>query len=276
MEIPHCYNNDQEIELICEFLNERLGFTYGIQKKYLVTARLNKRLTELNLYSLQSYLTLIKNDDKELNHFFDLLTTNVTSFFREDSQFQILQDELLPSIIKSAAGTNQLRCWSAGCSSGEEAYTLAIVLREVLGDNWDIKVLASDISVRKLEEGMAGVYSEDRLKDIPAYLRHKYFLASLMNKGHFKVTPQLRKQVIFRKINLNQNFEVPLHIKFDLIFCRNVFIYLANDARARALAGFYNYLKKDGYLMVGQSEPLNTNSDSKWVSVKNCIYQKNN
>lgn len=274
MENPGYYDNDKEIELICDFLNERLGFTYGIQKKYLINARLNRRLTELNLHSYHSYLSLIKSDVRELNHFFDLVTTNVTSFFREDNQFQIIQRELLPSLIELAGGTNRLRCWSAGCSSGEEAYTLAIVLRETLGENWDIKVLASDISVRKLEEGMTGVYSEDKLKGIPPYLRDKYFSTSIKDKGFFKVIPQLRREIIFRKININQDFEIPAHIRFDLILCRNVFIYLANEARERALNGFNNYLKKDGYLLVGQSEPIHFNDNLQWVLIKNCIYRK--
>jgi chemotaxis protein methyltransferase CheR len=274
MENLHYYDNDQEIELICEFLNHRLGFTYGLQKKYLVNARLNKRLNELNLHSYQVYLNLIKNDLTELNHFFDLLTTNVTSFFREDSQFQILQRDLLATLIHLAAGTNKLRCWSAGCSSGEEAYTLAIVLQEALGDNWDIKILASDISVRKLEEGMAGAYHEDKLKNIPIYLRNKYFTVSSKDKEYLRVIPPLRKKIIFRKININQDFEIPSHIKFDLILCRNVFIYLAQESRERALNGFSEYLKQDGYLFVGQSEPIGAYSNSQWLPVKNCIYQK--
>jgi chemotaxis protein methyltransferase CheR len=274
MEHPGYYDNDQEIELICDFLNERLGFTYGLQKKYLINARLNRRLTELNIHSYHSYLNLIKNDVRELNHFFDLVTTNVTSFFREDNQFQIIQHELMPSLIKLANGTNRIRCWSAGCSSGEEAYTLAIVLRETLGENWDIKILASDVSVRKLEEGMNGVYNEDKLKSMPPYFREKYFFTINKDKGFFKVIPQLRREVVFRKININKDFDIPANIDFDLIMCRNVFIYLANEARERALSGFHNYLKKDGYLLVGQSEPIHFNDNQKWILIKNCIYRK--
>jgi chemotaxis protein methyltransferase CheR len=268
------HNNDKEIELICKFLNERLGFTYGIQKKYLINARLNKRLLELNLHSYESYLNLINHNSQELNHFFDLLTTNVTCFFRESSQFKIVEQELLPLLIKSNVGTKRLNCWSAGCSSGEEAYTLAIVLREVLGENWGIKILASDVSVRKLEEGMAGLYHEDKLKGIPAHIREKYFSSCIQKKGSFKVIPNLRKEVVFRKININRDFEIPTHLKFDLIFCRNVFIYLANEVRERALKGFYNYLKPNGYLIVGLSEPIHFNEHSQWVLVKNCIYRK--
>jgi Methylase of chemotaxis methyl-accepting proteins len=272
---PGSDGNDQEIELICNFLNERLGFTYGIQKKYLINARLNRRLAELNLKSYRAYLNLIKADVRELNHFFDLLTTNVTSFFREDNQFQIIQNELISSLLELAGGTKQLRCWSAGCSSGEEAYTLAIVLQEALGDDWDIKVLASDISIRKLEEGMTGIYSEEKLKEIPIFLREKYFSAwNLKEKRCFKVVPLLRKKIVFRKININLDFEIPDHIRFDLIICRNVFIYLANAARERALRGFQHYLKKDGFLLLGQSEPIHFDENSQWDLLKNCIYRK--
>jgi chemotaxis methyl-accepting protein methylase len=274
MDIPGYDDSDREIRLICDFLNEQLGFTYNIHKKYLITTRLNKRLNKLGLHNYQSYLNLIKNDIRELNIFFDLLTTNVTSFFREDSQLQILRHELLPTLINLGAGANRLRCWSAGCSSGEEAYTLAIILKETLGMDWDIKVLASDVSVRKLEEGMAGVYSAEKLQDIPAHLRYKYFSVVNTNKEFFKVKPQLRRAVVFRKININQDFEIPSRIQFDLIACRNVFIYLADEVRKKVLEGFYHYLKDGGFLMVGQSEPINLTSSSQWGVLKNCIYQK--
>ncbi len=264
---------NREIELICEFLNEKLGFTYGLQKKYLINSRLNKRLFDLNLNSYEAYLKLIKNDRTELNYFFDLLTTNVTSFFREDNQFIILQRELLPQFYKSLK-TKKIRCWSAGCSSGEEAYSLAIVLNEALGQSWDIKVLASDISTRKLEEGMKGVYPGDRLQDVPVSFREKYFFTDKNLKGQYKVTPELRKQIVFRKINLNQSFDIPVHIKFDIILCRNVFIYLGKESRQKVLEQFYTYLNTGGYLFLGQSEPINTFNNNSWSIIKNCIYQK--
>lgn len=274
MENPPYFDDDPEIEQICRFLNEQLGFTYNLQKKYLINARLNKRMAELRLSGYQAYLTLIKHDYNELNHFFDLLTTNVTGFFRENGQFQILERELLPSLRELAQGTKKIKCWSAGCSSGEEAYTLAIVLNEALEEPWEVKILASDISVRKLREGMAGIYNEGKLSAIPPYLRAKYFQPVAGESGWFQVIPGLRRQIVFRKINLNQQFELPSNLELDCIFCRNVFIYLAKESRERALQGFYRVLKRGGFLFMGQSEPLSVYADSRWSAVKNCIYQK--
>ncbi len=268
------YENDNGIGLICEYLNQQLGFTYTLQKKYLIQARLNRRLVELNLPSYESYLKMIRNTPHELSYFFDLLTTNVTSFFRENYQFQIMERELLPAMLKSVVQTKKVRCWSAGCSSGEEAYTLAMVLREALGEDWNIKVLASDISVRRLQEGMAGVYSEEKLKGVPSLLREKYFEANPKKEGLFRVKPNLRKVVIFRKININQDLGIPNNIQFDFIFCRNVFIYFSQEAREKALNRFHHYLNPNGYLLVGQSEPIHFTNSTKWALIKNCIYQK--
>lgn len=268
------YENENGISLICDFLNKQLGFTYGLKKKYLIQARLSRRLAELNLTSYEAYLRIIQNTPQELSHFFDLLTTNVTSFFRENCQFQIMEQELLPALIQSAGCAKKLRCWSAGCSSGEEAYTLAIVLRETLGEDWNIKVLASDVSVRRLREGMSGVYSEEKLTNVPLSLRDKYFEMDSEKEGFFKVKANLRKIVIFRNININQDFSIPAHIQFDFILCRNVFIYFSEEARERALKGFYYYLNPKGYLFVGQSEPIHFTNSAQWSLVKNCIYQK--
>ena len=265
---------DREVEEICRLLNQQLGFGYGKQKKYLFFSRLSKRLRELNLKSYQDYLDLLKTDQGELNHFYDLLTTNVTSFFREANQLKIFQRDLLPGIVKQHQKDHKLRFWSAGCSSGEEAYSIAILLLEALENYWDVKVLATDISTLKLQEGMAGVYDEERVQAIPKPLLKKYFQLIPGEKHSFRVKPELRRCVVFRKINLNEDFEIPSHIKFDGIFCRNVFIYLSESARARIINAFYSYLDNKGYLSLGHSESINTYNDNHWLPLRNCIYQK--
>lgn len=265
--------SDYEIEQICKLLNQRLGFNYTPQKKYLVQSRLNKRLNELKLDSYQAYLEYLERYPSEFNKLVSLVTTNVTSFFRESYHFQVLQQELLPGLIADNQKVKKLRCWSAGCSSGEEAYTLAIVMNETLGVNWDIRVLASDISIAKLQEGMAGEYPQERIAEIPKELLLKYFTPMAGKPGYYKVKPKLREQVLFRKINLIEKMDVPNHIKFDLILCRNVFIYLAHESQEKVVQGFYELLKRGGYLFLGHSESLNF-SDPRWLSLKRSIYRK--
>lgn len=273
------YNNfireasDYEIEEICRLINERLGFNYTLQKKYLVQSRLYRRLIELKLDNYQAYLERLAKDPSEFNRLVSLVTTNVTSFFREAYQFQVLQHELLPDLIAANQKNRKVRCWSAGCSSGEEAYTLAIVLNEALGEGWDLRVLASDISVVKLQEGMAGVYPQAKLAVIPEKLRRKYFMQLKGDPNHYKVKPSLREQINFQKINLVERMDIPDSVRFDLILCRNVFIYLARPAQDEVVQGFYHFLKKGGYLFLGISESLNL-SDPRWRPCKRNIYQK--
>ena len=265
---------DQQVEQICELLNRQLGFSYGPQKKYLIFARLDKRLKELNLTSYQDYLALLEHNQAELNRFYALLTTNVTYFFREAKQFQALEQDILPLITKSHQVDHKIRCWSAGCSSGEEPYTLAIILQEILAAAWDIKILATDISELKLEEGMAGIYDYERIQGVPTGLRNKYFMPVTDLANHFQVKPELRNAVLFRKTNLIEDFDFPSHIIFDMIFCRNVFIYLAKESREKAVNGFYNCLHEKGYLFLGLSESIDTYADPRWYPNKGAIYRK--
>lgn len=264
---------------ICRLLNQHLGFTYGLSKKYLVFARLNRRLRELNLSGYSDYLRVLQQDPGEIDHFFDLLTTHVTGFFRGPDQYRILSQEIVPILMRQYTGAKRIRCWSAGCSSGEEAYTMAMVLKERLGPDWDLRILASDISWRKLKEGMSGIYAASELAGIPTYLVRKYFFQTPDRPESYQVRPDLREQVVFRNINLNkinpdEAFTIPGHIRFTLIFCRNVFIYLSPAARERIIKGFYSVLEPEGFLFVGHSEPLNNLDCGRWRQIKNCIYQK--
>jgi chemotaxis protein methyltransferase CheR len=234
---------------------------------------LNKRLIELNLDNYQAYLDLLAKDPSEFNRLVSLVTTNVTSFFRESYQFQILRQELLSDLIAINRGTKKVRCWSAGCSSGEEAYTLAIVMNEALGEGWDLRVLASDVSIVKLQEGMAGEYHRERIAGIPKNLRDKYFTQLKRDPNFYKVKSKLREQINFQKINLVERMDIPESVRFDLILCRNVFIYLSRQAQEKVVQGFDHFLKRGGYLFLGLSESLNF-ADPRWIPCKRSIYRK--
>ena len=145
--------SDQEINELCKIINTNLGFKYDHQKKYLIVSRLDKHLAQLGFTTYRQYLEYLQTEPEEHSILFSLLTTNVTSFFREAIHFQYLKKVLLPHYRKVNTGPKKIRAWSAGCSSGEEPYSLAITLRESLGADWDIMILATDISAQKLTMG---------------------------------------------------------------------------------------------------------------------------
>ena len=265
---------DQEIEEICRIINETLGFNYTAQKKYLIESRLNKRLLQLGIDNYQTYLARLQQDSQERNILCELLTTNVTSFFREPVQFDYLAKTLLPRFATENKGPKKIRCWSAGSSSGEEAYSIAMTCHETLGKGWDIKVLATDISVEQLKIGSAGSFSRDKLDSVPAHWRAKYFRPDKTNTDHFRIVPELRKDVLFRVANLLDDHSLPPRIRLDIIFCRNVFIYLSKEARTQIINQFYHRLHTGGYLFLGHSESIDTVSDRRWLSLGKSIYKK--
>src|SRR5690554_561915 len=264
---------DTEINRICEIINSNLGFNYNAQKKYLIESRLNKRLVQLGITSYHEYLGLLKNEPLEQNVLYQHLTTNVTSFFREPAQFDYLRTVLLPE-IRRVKKRKKFRAWSAGCSSGEEAYSLAITLMEVLGTEWDIKVLATDINAEKLQSGMSGEYTKETVNNIPLSWRQKYFKPQGKKDQSYTVNSQLRKKIVFRLMNLLTEEALPHTLHVDLIFCRNVFIYLSKEARENILKQFHDRLYSDGYLVLGHSESISDVRNQFWIPQGKSIYRK--
>ncbi|HHU51995.1 MAG TPA: protein-glutamate O-methyltransferase CheR [Firmicutes bacterium] len=266
---------DRELQQICEIINTNLGFNYNAQKRYLIESRLNKRLTQLGITNYGDYLSLLKEEPLEERILYEYLTTNVTSFFREPAQFEYLTSTLLPKIT-AAKKEKKIRCWSAGCSSGEEAYSLAIILTEALGAAWDIKVLATDINGEMLQVGMAGEYTEEAVSNIPLKWRDKYFIPQIVAENkRYRVVPALRQKVIFRLMNLLSTQDLPPHIRVDLIFCRNVFIYLNTEARRKVLNHFHRRLRNGGYLFLGHSETINVPTKADPVNVGAVVTDSN-
>lgn len=266
--------SEQEINEICRIINETLGFNYTSQKKYLIENRLNKRLRELGLDNYQAYLSLLRQNPLERHTLCELLSTNVTYFFRETKQFEYLAETLLPAFAQTKKGPPKIRCWSAGSSSGEEAYSIAITCREVLGSGWDIKVLATDINTKQLDIGSKGIFPAEKGRYVPQKWRLKYFLPLEADQEYFQIHPDLRKDVIFRQANLLDVNSLPAHIRVDVIFCRNVFIYLSKEARAQSLDHFYYRLNTGGHLFLGHSETINLAQDHRWLPLGNSIYRK--
>ncbi|MFO7819338.1 MAG: protein-glutamate O-methyltransferase CheR [Halanaerobacter sp.] len=259
---------------ISDLIYEEIGVNLPQKKKAMVNSRLSKRIRKLGLQDFSAYSNYLEDNKQELLHLFNTLTTNVTHFFREKHHFDFLCDNVFPEIKQEKQG-KKVRCWSAGCSSGEEAYTLAILLSEFFPKSWDTKVLATDINTQVLKAAQQGIYHKRQVKKVPYDLLKKYFkLGSGENKGLFKVKDRLKKLVQFRRSNLNEN-QYPIKSKLDFIFCRNVFIYFNSETQNKILDRFHRYLKAGGYLFLGHSESINTEErQNKWESVYKTVYQK--
>ncbi|MCL1816610.1 MAG: protein-glutamate O-methyltransferase CheR [Clostridiales bacterium] len=199
------------------------------------------------------------------------LTTNFTYFMREEAHYRFMQEVALPEWTAKIKDKD-LRTWSAGCSSGEEAYTTAITIMEYLGSansSWDTTVLATDISPRVLAAAKAGIYPIGHLEGLPPHLHSKYFIN--VDSKNCRVGPELAKHVVFSTLNLMDTFKFKR--KFHIIFCRNVMIYFDNSTKSRLAAKFYDVLEPGGYLFIGLSETLSGIS-KQFTSVKPAIYTK--
>lgn len=243
--------SDSEFAYVRKLIHEIAGISLADSKKMLVCSRLGKRLAHHGLSNFREYFQRIASGqlDNELQVAVDLLTTNETYFFREPRHFDFLRDRILPELKG-----RQIRVWSAACSSGEEPYSLAMLLADQLGDSgWE--VLASDLSSRVLERARRGHYSMERTQHIPKpYLRRFCLKGVGAQDGTLLVDRTLRRHVTFRQVNLNG--PLPSVGIFDVIFLRNVLIYFDLETKTRVVARLAKHLRPGGYLIVGHSESL--------------------
>lgn len=252
---------DETFRLLRDFIYEHSGIYFSDNKKAQLENRLSLRLRANNLPDFDKYYYMLKYDpqaSKELRALFDSVTTNETSFFRSPPQIQAFQEKALPEIMQRRIekGEKVLRLWSAGCSTGDEPYTMGIVMKEVLADTikeWDIKIFASDISEKALKSARASAYNEYTLRSVPPEIKRKYFLQS---GSQFTVCDEIRMLVELQYLNFNDTKRVKLMRGFDIIFCRNVLIYFDDDAKKRFVAQLYDNLNPGGYLFIGHSESL--------------------
>ncbi len=251
---------DREFEKISDLVKSLCGINLHQGKKELVKARLNKRLRALNLSTFDDYMAYIRKDasDDELITMLDAISTNLTSFFREQGHFDHLAKTILPQIAASrASSARRLRIWSAGCSSGEEPYTIAIVLHEHLSDfaSWDAKILATDLSTKVLAKAVQGTFAAERLGEIPgAYVSRYFTCVQTRPERIFQVQDSIRRLVTFARLNLLESW--PMHGPFDVVFCRNVMIYFDKPTQTRLIERFWEIMAPGGILYVGHSESL--------------------
>lgn len=248
------------------------GIHLSDDKAGLVLARIGKRIRTLGIQTPEQYLARLKSEDgeAEMVRLIDAISTNVTSFFRESFHFDFLQSAIGDWY---AQGQRRFRIWSAASSTGEEPYTIAMTLSESMPlENTDTRILATDISTRVLEHAIAGIYSEDRLAGIPPHLLRRSFQQVQGRTPGYRVVPELRELVTFKRLNLSQP-PYPPKGPFDVIFCRNVMIYFDNALRGRLLADFHRLLRPDGYLLVGHAESL-SGLRHDFHTVHPAVYQK--
>ncbi len=234
------------------------GISLSDAKRTLVYRRFAPRIKSLNLNGFKEYCELIASGDKnEITHFSNAITTNLTAFFRENHHFEFLAKKALPLLKEKNSKTRQIRIWSAGCSTGEEPYSIAITLKENMPDleAWDVKVLATDLDTGSLGKAKAGIYTEKILEKISKEQCRRWFLKGKQsNQDKIKVSPELQSLIHFQPLNLMTNWPFKNH--FDLIFCRNVLIYFDKPTQKMLAEKFSSVQKVGGHLIIGHSESL--------------------
>ncbi len=270
--------DEKDFRRISDLVYEHCGINLHDGKKELVRARLAKRLREGRFNTFSQYIQHVLDDPtgREFSVLVDSLSTNLTKFFREDQHFEYMRSQLLPRMIatKQRANSSRIRAWSAGCSSGEEPYSIAITLREEIQGKgrWDVKLLATDVSTRILERARRGLYEKDRIDPIPVALRNRYLIRRRDGATEkYEVGPALRELIIFRYLNLME--EWPIKGPLDFIFCRNVMIYFDKPTQGRLINRFYDLLGPGGVLFTGHSESL-TGIEHAFKYVQPTIYMK--
>ena len=245
--------SDRELRAFRELVYRESGIQIPEQKRELLTARLSRRIRTLGMLRFGQYLELVEKEPQERLEMLDRLVTNETRFFREPAQFEYLEKEILPRWIAERR-PRRVRVWSAGCSTGQEPYSIAMILLAKL-EGWDVEVLATDLSGRALRQAMAGVWPIEKAAEIPEHYRKAYMLRGVRSQsGVMSASGAVRAVIRFQRLNLHE--ALPELGLFDLIFCRNVLIYFDAASRTQAVTRILSRLAPHGYLFLGHSESL--------------------
>jgi chemotaxis protein methyltransferase CheR len=272
--------SDYEYFKLRDFINELSGLYFDDDSKYFLEKRLNNRLKSHQFTNFEDYYFYLKYDrrkDEEINAIAEILTTNETYFFRENLQLKAFSDEILPEIKAEFEknGQKELKIWSAGCSTGEEPYTLAMLIKDSgLFDGWNIEIFGSDISLRVLTAARNGVYSKSSFRFTNKRYIDKYFTP--MDGGAHRIIDDIKDMVTFGQLNLINTSKAGTIEKADIIFCRNVIIYFDDKTKKQVIESFYKRLKDKGFLFLGHSETL-INISNKFVLrhyTNDMVYQK--
>ncbi len=256
---PDMLMSDEEFRLIRDLIHSHCGLFFEKDAKYLLEKRLSRRLSSHQLTSFKDYYHFLKYDrkkDQELSDIMDLVTTNETYFFREAFQLKAFTDEILPELkaLKEKRGERSLRIWSAGCSTGEEPYTIAMLMLDSGSfRDWHVEIIGTDISLRVLQQARKAVYGKSSFRATDERYVRRFFQ---MQDDCYKITDEVKELVTISQLNLFDMNRLALLGKMDLIFCRNVMIYFDQSAKKRVIDAFHTSLSQGGYLLLGHSESL--------------------
>ncbi|HBY21721.1 MAG TPA: chemotaxis protein CheR [Clostridiales bacterium] len=268
MEIENC-----EFNKLMYFIKSNYGINLE-EKKVLLEGRLSNMILERGFESFEEYIrnVFMDNTGKEVKTLINKVTTNHTFFMREPVHFEFLRSTVLP-YLENNIKDRDIRIWSAGCSSGEEAYTIAMIIDDYFGEKkymWDTQILATDISENVLKKGTSGIFNEVSLINMPNSFKLKYF--KKIDDENYEIKQKLKNEVIFREFNLMEE-KYPFKRNFDIIFCRNVMIYFDQDTKIDLVSKFYNSTKQGGYLFIGHSEYINK-EETKYKHIMPAVYRR--
>lgn len=265
--------NNADFERFRKTIYDESGITFSATNRPILDSRIKEILREKKLDSVDDYYKLITSDHEEMKRMLDAVTTNLTRFFRNQPHFDALEKYVIPHVLeeKKKTGDKTVRVWSAGCSTGEEPYTIAMLLKRILPVGYDFQVTASDISLKSLMVGQSGFYADNKVDGIPPDYLSQYFTKSA---GGYQVNKEIMSKVKFDYHNLKNDSGMR---NLDVIFCRNVMIYFDEPAQLVVLNRFWNSMASHSYLFIGHSESL-FGMDTKFEFLKTdwaCLYQKN-
>jgi chemotaxis protein methyltransferase CheR len=269
---------EAEYRLFRDLIKRNAGISYSRQKVATLQRKLAVRLTHLGLDTYASYYRYLVNDTRggqELRQLINTITVDRTEFFRHARQFELLANIVLPQMEKQKEATKKLRIWSAGCATGQEAYSIAMVVAERFGkeESWDIKILASDIDTDALKFAWKGIYASDCMDKVPLEYVNKYLSKGTGKQaGFYSVSQALRKNILFRRLNFTEG-RFPFRSPVDIIFCRNVLIYFDAHLKKKLIDSFFRVLEPEGFLCLGASESL-IGLDNRFALIGHSTYQK--
>ncbi len=264
---------DLVFKTLIGYVSRRSGVKLEQYRENYLRRRIEFRMRVLGINSYAEYLRVLRSDEEEIEKLLNTITINVTEFMRDRTPFEFFKRQILPEIAekKKKARSNVIRVWSAGCSCGEEPYSIAICIHEVLGDGWNVSIYATDIDEECLKAAREGIYTASQLRNLSRSTIEKYFEEV---DGKYKVKSIVRRWVRFKRHDLTA--EPPVSRYLDVVFCRNVMIYFNESQKEKVISDFYDALVSGGYLIIGKSETLPASSKDKFecVNLREKIYRK--
>lgn len=264
---------DLTFKLILNYATEKSGVNLRQYRENYIRRRIELRMRVLGVESPQAYFKILKRDESEVRKLLETITINVTEFMRDVTPFEYFKKVIVPKIVERKSNvSNIIRIWSAGSSCGEEPYSIAIILSEVLGEAWNYRIYATDIDETCLKKAKDGIYGESQLRNLDRVLIKKYF--ERVDEKNYRIRDAVKKHVTFKRHDLTT--EPPVSRYLDAVFCRNVMIYFTEAQKMKVLNDFYNALISGGYLIIGKSETLPSEFKEKFecVDLREKIYLK--